>query len=82
MGRRGFVSLEQGRVSSGKRVSTGQKALDLTDKLLTVVERQTTVADTAVDFARSIGACILLLGTVQSIGIIYVIRRHGVQPAA
>jgi hypothetical protein len=69
-------------VSSGKRVLSRQKALNLTDKLLDVVERQTMVADTAIAFARSVGACILLLGTAQAIAIIYVIRRHGVHPAA
>jgi hypothetical protein len=59
-----------------------EKALDLTNKLLDVVEHQTSVADMAVEFARSVGACVLLLGAAQAVAVIYVIRRHAMRPAA
>jgi hypothetical protein len=64
--------------ATGKRIMSQQKVLEITRKAIDVIESQTLVADTAVDFARSVGACMLLLGAAQAGAVIYVIRRSRV----
>jgi hypothetical protein len=61
--------------ASGKKPMDPEKTAVVTERLIDVVESQTAVANTAVGFARSAGAWMLLLGVTEALAILYVARR-------